>query len=66
MTPQEAQLVGPQIAEPGHTPLVEQRCHQRPVRLVGNPPGGLSDVPVVAQRVRTEVADDRTLVPGAQ
>ena len=62
MPAEEAQLVHPEVAQPGHAPLVEQRRVDRPGR-VGRQPGdrGLR-VPVLAQRVGPEVSDHLVLV----
>ncbi len=61
---QEADLVDPEVAEARHRALVEEGGAERVVGTGREAGHGERRVPVVAQRVRPEVADGRALVAG--
>ena len=63
---QEAQLVGPEVADAGQVALVEQRRGERAARVGRQPPHRLGGVPAGAEQVGPEVADDVVLAVGAQ
>ena len=49
------------LPKPGEVALVEQREEHRPVGVGGDPAHGLVEVPVGAEQVGAEVADDVVL-----
>src|SRR5271166_1055196 len=62
MTADEAQLVAVHVADPGHHPLIQERCRDGPVRSGGEVGRRPLSVPVVAEKIGAEVRDDGQVV----
>lgn len=58
MSTDETQLVAVDIADPGQYTLIEQRLGDGPVRIGGQIGGRNRSIPILAQKVGSQMRDD--------